>query len=80
MKVAPYYGCLLSRGEDIVEGEDAENPTGMEAAIRAAGCEAGPLELRHRVLRRRVQPGQDRSGGGPGGGDPRRRRGRRRAR
>jgi len=39
VKVAPYYGCLLSRGEDIIEGEDAENPTGMEAAIRAAGCE-----------------------------------------
>ena len=37
------------------------------------------LELCHGVLRRRVQPGQDRSGGGPGRGDPRRRRGRRRA-
>ena len=39
VKVAPYYGCLLSRGEDVVEGEDAENPTGLEASIRAAGCE-----------------------------------------
>ncbi len=38
-KVAAYYGCLLSRGEGIVEGEDAENPSGMDAAIRAAGCE-----------------------------------------
>jgi len=42
VKVAAYYGCLLSRGEDIVEGDDAENPTGMEAAIRAAGCEVVP--------------------------------------
>jgi heterodisulfide reductase subunit B len=39
VKVAPYYGCLLSRGEGVIEGENAENPTGMEAAIRAAGCE-----------------------------------------
>lgn len=38
-KVAAYYGCLLARGEGIVEGEDAENPSGMDAAIRAAGCE-----------------------------------------
>jgi heterodisulfide reductase subunit B len=42
VKVAAYYGCLLSRGEGIVEGDDAENPTGMEAAIRAAGCEVVP--------------------------------------
>jgi heterodisulfide reductase subunit B2 len=38
MKVAPYYGCLLARGKDIVT-DDAESPTGMDAAIRAAGCE-----------------------------------------
>ncbi len=38
LKVAPYYGCLLSRGDDIVEGEDHENPVGMEAAIRASGA------------------------------------------
>lgn len=42
MKVAAYYGCLLSRGEDIIEGEDAENPAAMDAAIRAAGCEPVP--------------------------------------
>jgi len=38
LKVAAYYGCLLSRGEGIVEGDDAENPAGMDAALRAAGC------------------------------------------
>ena len=42
LKVAPYYGCLLSRGEEIVEGYDAEQPTGMDAALRAAGCEVVP--------------------------------------
>ncbi|MBI5245011.1 MAG: CoB--CoM heterodisulfide reductase iron-sulfur subunit B family protein [Elusimicrobia bacterium] len=39
LKVAGYYGCLLSRGEGIVEGEDPENPSAMDAVIRAAGCE-----------------------------------------
>ena len=42
LKVAAYYGCLLSRGEGIIEGESAEAPTGMEAALRAAGCEPVP--------------------------------------
>lgn len=40
LKVAAYYGCLLSRGEGIITGDDAENPSGMERAIQAAGCEA----------------------------------------
>jgi heterodisulfide reductase subunit B len=38
LKVAAYYGCLLSRGEDIVT-DDPENPAAMDAALRAAGCE-----------------------------------------
>lgn len=42
LKVAPYYGCLLARGEEIVEGYDAEQPNGMDAALRAAGCEVVP--------------------------------------
>ena len=42
LKVAPYYGCLLSRGEDIIEGDDAEQPSAMDAAIKAAGCEIVP--------------------------------------
>jgi heterodisulfide reductase subunit B len=40
LKVAPYYGCLLSRGEGVIEGDDAENPASMNAAIKAAGGEA----------------------------------------
>jgi heterodisulfide reductase subunit B len=39
LKVAPYYGCLLARGQDIIVGEDPDQPTGMEAAIRASGAE-----------------------------------------
>jgi heterodisulfide reductase subunit B len=39
LKVAPYYGCLLARGEDIIVGDNPEQPTGMEAAIRATGAE-----------------------------------------
>lgn len=42
LKVAPYYGCLLSRGKDVVEGDDAEQPTAMEAALAAAGCAVVP--------------------------------------
>jgi len=41
LKVAPYYGCLLSRGEDIVP-DDHEQPTAMERALTAAGCEVVP--------------------------------------
>jgi len=41
LKVAPYYGCLLARGEDVIT-DNAEHPTGMEAAIRATGAE--PVE------------------------------------
>jgi len=41
LKVAPYYGCLLARGEDIV-ADDAEHPSGMERALVAAGCEIVP--------------------------------------
>jgi heterodisulfide reductase subunit B len=39
LKVACYYGCLLSRGADIVVGDDPESPTSMDKAVRAAGCE-----------------------------------------
>ncbi|MFA6318904.1 MAG: CoB--CoM heterodisulfide reductase iron-sulfur subunit B family protein [Elusimicrobiota bacterium] len=42
LKAVAYYGCLLSRGQDIVTNDDAEDPKGMEAAIRAAGCEVLP--------------------------------------
>lgn len=39
VKAAAYYGCLLSRGDGVVEGDDHERPSAMDEAIRAAGCE-----------------------------------------
>ncbi|MBI5208566.1 MAG: CoB--CoM heterodisulfide reductase iron-sulfur subunit B family protein [Elusimicrobia bacterium] len=42
LKAVPYYGCLLSRGEGINEGEDPESPSAMEGAIKAAGCSVLP--------------------------------------
>ncbi|MFA6108132.1 MAG: heterodisulfide reductase-related iron-sulfur binding cluster [Candidatus Latescibacterota bacterium] len=39
LRVAPYYGCLLSRGDGLIEHDDPEQPNGMSAAIRAAGGE-----------------------------------------
>ena len=42
LKVAPYYGCLLSRGDDIITGDDHEHPAAMERALVAAGCEIVP--------------------------------------
>jgi len=41
LTAAPYYGCLLSRGEDIVP-DDHEQPTAMERALVAAGCDIVP--------------------------------------
>jgi len=42
LKVAAYYGCLLSRGEGIIENEDPEDPKGMDAVLRASGVEVVP--------------------------------------
>jgi heterodisulfide reductase subunit B2 len=40
MKVACYYGCLLSRPPEITNFDDAENPVLMDRVIRAAGAQA----------------------------------------
>jgi heterodisulfide reductase subunit B len=42
LKVACYYGCLLTRPPEIVAFDDAEHPTSMEDLLLAAGAE--PLE------------------------------------
>lgn len=39
MKVACYYGCLLTRPPEVVAFDDAENPTCMEHLVRAMGAE-----------------------------------------
>ena len=40
LRVASYYGCLLSRPPDIVAFDDAEHPTCMDELVEAAGAEA----------------------------------------
>ena len=40
LKVACYYGCLLTRPPEIVAFEDPEHPTSMEDILTAAGAEA----------------------------------------
>jgi len=42
LKVACYYGCLLSRPPEIVAFDDVEHPTSMERLLAAAGAE--PVE------------------------------------
>jgi heterodisulfide reductase subunit B len=38
LKVACYYGCLLSRPPDVVAFDDPENPSCMEGLLEAAGA------------------------------------------
>jgi heterodisulfide reductase subunit B len=58
LRVASYYGCLLTRPPEIVAFEDAEHPTGMDRLLEAAGgkpvdwpykteCCGGSLSLTH---------------------------------
>ena len=42
IRVACYYGCLLTRPADVTGAPDPENPTDMEAIVRALGAE--PVE------------------------------------
>lgn len=39
-KIGAYYGCLLLRPSNVMEMDNAENPTIMEDLIRALGAEA----------------------------------------
>ncbi|NLE28597.1 MAG: 4Fe-4S dicluster domain-containing protein [Phycisphaerae bacterium] len=39
LKVACYYGCLLSRPMNLMAGDDPENPTRMDQLMRAIGAE-----------------------------------------
>jgi heterodisulfide reductase subunit B len=47
LKVACYYGCLLTRPPEVPELDDCEAPTIMEDVIRAAGAE--PVAWSHRM-------------------------------
>jgi heterodisulfide reductase subunit B2 len=39
MKVAPYYGCILSRPRDVAQFDDPENPVSMDKVLSAVGVE-----------------------------------------
>lgn len=39
LKVAAYYGCLMSRPADVMQFGDPENPTLMESLLAACGAE-----------------------------------------
>ena len=47
LKVACYYGCLLSRPPEVTNFDDAENPTLMDRLLEAAG--AIPVEWPHKT-------------------------------
>ena len=47
LKVACYYGCLLSRPPEITNFDDAENPTLMDQLMETAG--ATPLDWPHKT-------------------------------
>jgi heterodisulfide reductase subunit B len=40
LRVACYYGCLLTRPPEVVAFDDAEHPTCMDALVAAAGAES----------------------------------------
>ena len=39
LKVAPYYGCILSRPPEVAQFDDPENPISMDKILAAAGVE-----------------------------------------
>ncbi|MDR3088341.1 MAG: CoB--CoM heterodisulfide reductase iron-sulfur subunit B family protein [Desulfobulbaceae bacterium] len=46
LKVAPYYGCLMSRPQGLMQFGDPENPMVMEEILAAAGAEVLPFPLK----------------------------------
>lgn len=46
LKVAAYYGCLLSRPADLMKFDDPENPMSMDNILTALGAEAVPFPLK----------------------------------
>ena len=47
LKVACYYGCLLSRPPEVTQFDDAENPTVMDRLLQTAG--ATPVDWPHKT-------------------------------
>lgn len=46
LKIAPYYGCLMSRPADVMQFGDPENPTLMETLLAACGAEMVEFPLK----------------------------------
>ncbi|MCH5276803.1 MAG: CoB--CoM heterodisulfide reductase iron-sulfur subunit B family protein [Desulfovibrionaceae bacterium] len=46
LKVATYYGCLMSRPAEIMKFDDPENPTAMDKIMSALGAEVVPFPLK----------------------------------
>jgi heterodisulfide reductase subunit B len=46
LRVAPYYGCLMSRPADIMRFDDPEHPTAMDKVLEALGTEAIDFPLK----------------------------------
>ena len=47
LKVACYYGCLLARPKEVVDFDDAENPTTMDELVTILGAQA--LDWSHKT-------------------------------
>lgn len=46
LKLAPYYGCLMSRPAEIMDFGDPENPMVMEGLLQACGADALDFPLK----------------------------------
>lgn len=46
IKVACYYGCLMSRPEGVMQFDDPENPMALDNIMTALGAEAVPFPLK----------------------------------
>lgn len=46
LKIAAYYGCLMSRPADVMQFGDPENPTLMESLLSACGAEMVEFPLK----------------------------------
>jgi heterodisulfide reductase subunit B len=46
VRVAPYYGCLMSRPAEAMKFDDPENPTAMDRILAALGAEVIPFPLK----------------------------------
>lgn len=46
LKIAPYYGCLMSRPADIMRFDDPEHPTAMDKVLEALGMEVIDFPLK----------------------------------